>query len=44
MAVLRYYTPATHDIYHYPVPATQTSGGITPDGYSGECQTYGVID
>ena len=44
MAVLRFYTPAIHDIYHYPVAATQTSGGITPDGYSGECQTNGVID
>ena len=44
MAVLRFYNPATHDIYHYPVVATQTSGGITPDGYSSECQTNGVID
>ena len=39
MAVLRYYNPLVHDIYHYPTPATQTSGGITPDGYSAECQT-----
>lgn len=44
MAVLRYYSPTVHDIYHYPRPATQTSGGVTPDGYSGDCQTYGVID
>ena len=44
MAVLRYYNPLVHDIYHYPTPATQTSGGITPDGYSAECQTYDIVD
>lgn len=44
MAVLRYYNPLVHDIYHYPTPATQTSGGITPDGYSAEAQSYGVVD
>jgi V8-like Glu-specific endopeptidase len=44
MAVLKHYNPLIHDIYHYPTPATQTSGGIAPDGYSADCQTYGVID
>jgi len=44
MAVLRYYTPSTHDLYHYPTQATPTSGGIAPDGYNSECQTYEYID
>jgi len=44
MAVLKHYNPLVHDIYHYPTPATQTSGGIAPDGYSADCQTYGVVD
>jgi hypothetical protein len=44
MAVLKYYNPIVHDIYHYPSPATQTSGGIAPDGYNSESQTYGIID
>jgi len=44
MAVLKHYNPITHDIYHYPFPANQTSGGVTPDGYSSESQTYGIVD
>jgi hypothetical protein len=44
MAVLRYYNPLVHDIYHYPTVATQFGGPVTPDGYSAEAQSYGVVD
>ena len=44
MAVLRYYKPNIHDVYRYPTQATPTSGGIAPNGYNSECQSYDHID